>query len=114
LHGQAKRLAEEQGIVEIQLSLSYTHTVGVASVVAIKEQDRPQRDNNADPRVELARQFKEMRAILDDMDERMKALDGEGALDNERRTSGKDTLNDEGHAAGEDAPYYQEGFDGQD
>jgi holo-[acyl-carrier protein] synthase len=74
LHGRAKEYAEEQGIVELQLSLSYTHAVGVASVVAIKEQDRPRKETKADPKAELLRQFKEMRAILDDMDERISAL----------------------------------------
>lgn len=77
LHGRAQQLAQEQGVIEMQLSLSYTHSVGVASAVAIKEQDRPRRDEKADPRAELARQFKEVRALLDDMDERMKALDEE-------------------------------------
>jgi holo-[acyl-carrier protein] synthase len=75
LRGRAQEVAQAQGIVEMQLSLSYTHAVGVASAVAIKECDRPQRDEKIDPRVELTRQFKEMRALLDDMDERMKALD---------------------------------------
>jgi len=75
LHGRAKELAHKQGIVELQLSLSYTHTVGVASVVAIKEQDRPRKETKADPKTELLRQFKEVRAILDDMDERLLELD---------------------------------------
>ena len=79
LHGNAAELAKRQGIVELQLSLSYSHSVGVASAVAIKEQDRPRKDEKLDPRVELARQFKEMRAMLDDMDERIKALDDEGS-----------------------------------
>jgi holo-[acyl-carrier protein] synthase len=75
LHGQASITAQEQGIVEIQLSLSYTHSVGVASAVAIREQDRPRKDEKLDPHAELAKQFKEMRALLDDMDERLKKLD---------------------------------------
>ena len=77
LHGRAKAIAQEQGVVEMQLSLSYTHTVGVASAVAIKEQDRPHKENKADPRTELARQFKEVRAILDGMDERLRDLEDE-------------------------------------
>jgi holo-[acyl-carrier protein] synthase len=77
LHGRAQELADEQGIVEMQLSLSYTHSVGVASAVAIREQDRPRKDKQLDPHAELARQFKEMRTLLNDMDERIKALDDE-------------------------------------
>ena len=75
LHGRAQELAQAQGVVEMQLSLSYTHMVGVASAVAIKEQDRPRKDEKLDSRLELERQFKAMRAMLDDMDERIKALD---------------------------------------
>jgi holo-[acyl-carrier protein] synthase len=75
LHGRARELADAQGIIEMQLSLSYTHSVGVASAVAIREQDRPRKDKQVDPHAELARQFKEMRTLLDDMDERIKALD---------------------------------------
>ncbi|MDR3037590.1 MAG: holo-ACP synthase [Coriobacteriales bacterium] len=77
LRGRAQEIAQAQGVVEMQLSLSYTHAVGVASAVAIKEQDRPRKDEKVDPRAELARQFKEMRAMLDDMDERIQALDDE-------------------------------------
>jgi holo-[acyl-carrier protein] synthase len=88
LRGHAQELADALGIVELQLSLSYTHLVGVASAVAIKQQDRPRKDEVFDPHAELARQFKEMRALLDDMDEKLKELDagavdaGEGAADN--------------------------------
>jgi holo-[acyl-carrier protein] synthase len=75
LHGHAQEVAQAQGIIEVQLSLSYTHSVGVASAVAIKEQNRPRKDEKLDPRAELARQFKEVRALLDDMDERINHLD---------------------------------------
>jgi holo-[acyl-carrier protein] synthase len=87
LHGRAQKLAQAQGIVEMQLSLSYTHAVGVASAVAIKEQDRPRKDERLDPRAELARQFKEMRALLDDMDERISRLDEEGVPGDEAATA---------------------------
>ncbi|MDR0347109.1 MAG: holo-ACP synthase [Coriobacteriales bacterium] len=81
LRGNAQKLAEAQGVVEMQLSLSYTHAVGVASAVAIREQDRPRKDEKVDQKTELARQFKEMRALLDDMDERIRALDETGEKD---------------------------------
>jgi len=72
LHGKALDIAREQGIIDMQLSLSYTHQVGVASAVAIKEEHRPRKEENTDPHAELARQFKELRAMLDDMDSRLK------------------------------------------
>ena len=77
LHGRAKELAEKQGVVEMQLSLSYTHSVGVASAVAIKEQDRPRKEKKADPKAELLRQFREVKAILDDMDRHFSDMDEE-------------------------------------
>jgi len=72
LHGYAREIARAQGVVDVQLSLSYTHQVGVASAVAIKEEHRPRKEENNDPREELARQFKELRTLLDDMDARLK------------------------------------------
>jgi holo-[acyl-carrier protein] synthase len=68
LHGRAKELADRQGVVDMQLSLSYTRSVGVASAVAIKEQNRPRTDDKIDQKAELARKFKELRAMLDEMD----------------------------------------------
>ncbi|MDR2714102.1 MAG: holo-ACP synthase [Coriobacteriales bacterium] len=79
LHGHAQEVADNQGVVEVQLSLSYTHQVGVASAVAIKEEHRPRKEENLDPREELTRQFKEMRAMLDDMDARLKEYDSDEA-----------------------------------
>jgi len=78
LSGRAAQVAEEQGIVEVELSLSYTHQVGVASAVAIKASDRPRKDEKIDPMEELTQRFKEMRSMLDDMDLRLKEL-GENA-----------------------------------
>jgi holo-[acyl-carrier protein] synthase len=74
LHGHALEIANEQGIVDMQLSLSHTHQMGVASAVAIKDTDRPIKDERRDPHAELARQFKEMRSLLDDMDTRLSQL----------------------------------------
>ncbi|MDR0888468.1 MAG: holo-ACP synthase [Coriobacteriales bacterium] len=68
LSGHALDVAHEQGVVDMQLSLSYTHNVGVASAVAIKETDRPRPNDDVDPRKDLEQRFKEMRAMLDDME----------------------------------------------
>ncbi len=68
LSGKTKELAREQGIIDMQLSLSYTRSVGVASAVAIKEQNRPRRAEKIDQKAELAKKFKELRALLDEMD----------------------------------------------
>jgi holo-[acyl-carrier protein] synthase len=69
LEGEAKAEAERQGIVAIELSLSYTHTVGVASAVAIRAQDMPVKNEVVDAKAELLQQFKELRSLLDEMDD---------------------------------------------
>ena len=67
LRGEALAAAEQQGIIEVELSLSYTHQVGVASAVAIRKQDRPQLDQQVDRKAELMRQFKQLRSLLDEL-----------------------------------------------
>ena len=68
LSGKAKDSAAEQGIVEIQISLSYTHQMAVASAVAIKKESSPVKKESYDPMEELTRQFKELRTMLDDLE----------------------------------------------
>ena len=68
LEGAAAAAAKQQGIVAIELSLSYTHQVGVASAVAIREQNQPRREEVVDSKVELMRRFKELRSLLDEME----------------------------------------------
>jgi len=69
LSGRAAEVAAERGIVEMHLSLSFTHTTAVASAVAITEEGRPRpKEVPPDPRAELAASFKEARALLDDVE----------------------------------------------
>jgi len=87
LSGRAAERAAELGVVEMHLSLSFTHTTAVASAVAITEDNRPRRAEKADPMAELARSFKEARAMLDKVEVPVStdddALDerSEGAVD---------------------------------
>lgn len=68
LSGRAAEVAEAAGVVEMHLSLSYTHTNAVASAVAITEQMRPQKPAEADtPEQRLAASFKDARSLLDDV-----------------------------------------------
>jgi holo-[acyl-carrier protein] synthase len=67
LSGRAAERAAELGVVELHLSLSFTHTTAVASAVAITADSRPPRDERPDPRAELAASFKEARALLDEL-----------------------------------------------
>ena len=68
LHGAAQDRADELGIVEMHLSLSYTHSTAVASAVAITEGARPHREEKYDPKAEIAKSFKDLRAMLDDLE----------------------------------------------
>lgn len=66
LSGRAAERAEELGVVEMHLSLSFTHTTAVASAVAVTEEVRPRKDERIDPKAQLAASFKEARALLDE------------------------------------------------
>lgn len=67
LHGRAAEVAGEIGVVEMHLSLSYTHTTAVASAVVIIESDGAGREA-PDPAKLRALAFKEMRSIVDDVE----------------------------------------------
>ena len=68
LLGRAAELAEEAGVVEMHLSLSFTHTTAVASAVAITEEMRPRREPEVmTPAQRLAATFKDARAMVDDV-----------------------------------------------
>lgn len=67
LHGQAAARAKDQGVLDIPLSLAYTHSVAVANAVAITEASQVERERRRDVKAELAQQFKEMRGMLDDL-----------------------------------------------
>jgi len=66
LQGRAAEAAEAAGIVEMHLSLSYTHVNAVASAVAITEAMRPSREaEELTPQQQLAASFKDARSLLD-------------------------------------------------
>ena len=67
LTGRAREVAREQGVREIPLSLSYTHTDAVACAMAITEASVRAAEERVNPMEELARQFKDARALLDDL-----------------------------------------------
>ncbi len=69
LHGAAARIAAEQGVIEVPLSLSYTHDVAVANAVAITKSSQIESEKRRDVKAELAQQFKELRSVLDDLGE---------------------------------------------
>lgn len=68
LSGRAKQVAAEQGVRELPLSLSFTHTDAVACAMAITEESVRAQEQRVNPMEELAKQFKEARKMLDEMD----------------------------------------------
>lgn len=85
LRGKAAERAAELGIIELHLSLSFTHTTAVASAVAITQSARPRKDERLDPMAELARSFKDARAMLDSV-----GVEGEsGDLDGSAGETGR-------------------------
>lgn len=66
LSGRAAERAQELGVVEMYLSLSFTHSTAVASAVAITEASRPHKEERPDPMAALAASFKQAKALLDE------------------------------------------------
>ena len=68
LKGRAKELAEAAGVQEVALSLSFNHDSAIANAVAVTPEARPKAEAAKDARAELAKSFKEARAIIRELD----------------------------------------------
>jgi holo-[acyl-carrier protein] synthase len=66
LSGRAAEVAEEIGVRELHLSLSYTHTTAVASAVAITREPEP--DEGRDAVKRRAAAFRDAKGLLDDLE----------------------------------------------
>ncbi len=67
LHGRAAEIAREQGVLSLPISLSFTHEEAVACAMAITSESVKAMERRTDPMRQLAQQFKEARAMLDDL-----------------------------------------------
>lgn len=67
LSGRALEIAEEQGVRDLSISLSYTHSDAVACAMAVTEASARASEKRKDPMEELTKQFKEMRGMLDEL-----------------------------------------------
>ncbi|MBR2789293.1 MAG: holo-ACP synthase [Eggerthellaceae bacterium] len=65
LSGRAAEVARELEVLELPISLSYTHTEAVACAMAITKGSKTAEALRKDPMEELAKQFKSARAMLD-------------------------------------------------
>ena len=68
LDGRAREIADEMGVREVALSLSYTHDVAVASAVAMTDEVRPKVEERPDPKTELQASFRAARSVLDELE----------------------------------------------
>jgi holo-[acyl-carrier protein] synthase len=66
LSGRARQVADDLGVVELHLSLSYTHTTAVASAVAITAPEGP--GAPPDPAKRRAAAFRDARVLLEDLE----------------------------------------------
>ena len=68
LHRKAAEKAEEMGVTDTPLSISHTDNDAVACVIAITKDSTAEAEKRIDPAAELAKQFKETRGMLDELD----------------------------------------------
>lgn len=70
LKNKAQELADEQGILEVALSLSCTQNVAIANAVAVTEEVKPQKkQQECSVQEKLTQSFREARSLLDEIDE---------------------------------------------
>lgn len=67
LTGAAAQIAQESGVIDISLSMSYTKTDAVACALALTRTAAQVAEKRKDPTEELLKQFKETRKILDEL-----------------------------------------------
>lgn len=69
LAGAAARIAQQLGIVEVAISLSFTADLAVANAMAITEDARPKpKAEKRDEKAVIAQSFREARALLDELE----------------------------------------------
>ena len=80
LRGRAKELSDSYGVLEIPLSLSYTHQEAVACAIAITAESVKASQERVDVIEELTKQFKEARSLLDEMEKGEEGQEQHGTL----------------------------------
>ncbi len=75
LQGKAKQVADDGQIAEVFLSLSYTHETAVASAVAARKENIPSKQTAEDPNKKIEAQFRNMRAMLDEIDAKLTEIE---------------------------------------
>lgn len=68
LAGRAKQMADERGVTEIALSLSFTHDVATAMALLVTDEVRPKPKDERDPKREMLSSFKQARSVIDELE----------------------------------------------
>lgn len=69
LSGRALEIAQQKGIVEVALSLSFTSELAVANAMAITLEDRPKpKPSKQDDKTLIAQSFRDARSVLDELE----------------------------------------------
>ena len=68
LRDKVAQVAQERGVTEIDLSLSFTHEVATAVALLVPEAVRPRPVEERDPERELRASFKEARVVIDELE----------------------------------------------
>ena len=68
LTGRAREVADSLGVLEVALSLSYTHDLAVANAVAMTEEVRPQPEQRKNAKEDLRASFRAARNLLDELE----------------------------------------------
>ena len=68
LEGKVAQVAQERGVTEIALSLSFTHEVATAMALLVTEDVRPKPVEERDPERDLRASFKEARVVIDELE----------------------------------------------
>lgn len=66
--GAVKQAAEDQGVTEVALSLSFTHEMATAMALLVTDEVKPKPKEERDPERELLASFKQARTVLDELD----------------------------------------------
>lgn len=69
LNGRALEIAQDLGIVEVAISLSFTNDVAVANAMTITEDARPkQKPDRESEKARIARSFREAKSVLEELE----------------------------------------------
>lgn len=76
LDGVVRDAAQQQGVTEIALSLSFTHEVATAMALLVTDEVKPKAKEERDPKAEMLASFKQARSVIDELERLQGDLSG--------------------------------------